>query len=50
MENLDIPEEDLVHPGFNLLLVLGFTDEQIREANLHVSGTMTIEGAPHLKN
>ncbi|TNF24921.1 MAG: vitamin B12-dependent ribonucleotide reductase [Deltaproteobacteria bacterium] len=50
MENLDIPEEDLAHPGFNLLLALGFTDEQIREANLHVSGTMTIEGAPHLKN
>ena len=28
---------------------LGFTEAQIEEANVHVCGTMTIEGAPHLK-
>lgn len=36
-------------PNFNFLKALGFTDEQINEANEYVCGTMTIEGAPHLK-
>lgn len=35
--------------GFNLLKELGFTRAQIEEANEYVCGTMTIEGAPHLK-
>ena len=35
-------------PGFDLLTSLGFTKEQIREANAFVCGTMTVEGAPHL--
>ena len=48
-EKLNIPKEDLLHPGFNLLRELGFTDEQIKEANLYICGTMTLEGAPHLK-
>jgi ribonucleoside-diphosphate reductase alpha chain len=34
---------------FDLLSALGFTPEQIAEANAFVCGTMTIEGAPHLK-
>ncbi len=34
---------------FNLLERLGFSREDIRLANDHVCGTMTIEGAPHLK-
>ena len=36
-------------PSLNMLDVLGFTKEQIAEANEYVVGTMTIEGAPHLK-
>jgi ribonucleoside-diphosphate reductase alpha chain len=36
-------------PGFDVLTALGFTREQINEANAYVCGTMTIEGAPHLK-
>jgi ribonucleoside-diphosphate reductase alpha chain len=36
-------------PGFDLLSALGFTRAQIEEANEHVCGTMTVEGAPHLK-
>ncbi|MDO8559955.1 MAG: adenosylcobalamin-dependent ribonucleoside-diphosphate reductase [bacterium] len=36
-------------PGFNLLSRLGFTPEQLQEANEYVCGTMTIENAPHLK-
>ena len=33
-----------------LLTILGFSDEQISEANEYICGTMTIEGAPHLKD
>jgi ribonucleoside-diphosphate reductase alpha chain len=36
-------------PGFNVLPFLGFTDQQIDEANLYVCGTQTVEGAPGLK-
>ncbi len=35
-------------PG-DLLSVLGFTEEQINAANEYICGTMTLEGAPHLK-
>ena len=46
---LGIPAERLADPGFDLLRHLGFTKAQIDAANDHVCGTMTIEGAPHLK-
>lgn len=46
---LGFSDEQLDDPGFNLLKELGFTKEQIEEANDYVCGTMTIEGAPHLK-
>lgn len=36
-------------PNFDVLAELGFTQEEIAEANEYVCGTMTIEGAPHLK-
>jgi len=36
-------------PDFNLLAFLGFTEAQIDEANLHVCGAQTVEGAPGLK-
>lgn len=35
--------------SFDILSALGFTKEQIEEANLYCCGTMTVEGAPHLK-
>jgi len=35
--------------NFNMLRALGFTDAQIEEANEYVCGSMTLEGAPHLK-
>lgn len=46
---LGFSEEQLDDPGFNVLKELGFTKEQIDEANDFVCGTMTIEGAPNLK-
>jgi ribonucleoside-diphosphate reductase alpha chain len=46
---LKIPEAVSNAPGFDLLTHLGFTRKQVEEANTYVCGTMTIEGAPHLK-
>ncbi|QEL17061.1 vitamin B12-dependent ribonucleotide reductase [Limnoglobus roseus] len=46
---LKIPAETLNATTFDLLTYLGFTREQINDASTFVCGTMTIEGAPHLK-
>ena len=46
---LKITEEQLNDWNFNMLKYLGFTGEQIAEANEYICGTMTLEGAPHLK-
>ncbi|MCC5956954.1 MAG: vitamin B12-dependent ribonucleotide reductase, partial [Natronohydrobacter sp.] len=48
-ETLGIPAAELNNPTFDLLKHLGFTKAQIDAANDHVCGTMTLEGAPHLK-
>ena len=37
-------------PDFNLLRAMGFSHREIDLANDYVCGTMTIEGAPHLKD
>ncbi|MBR9842139.1 MAG: vitamin B12-dependent ribonucleotide reductase [Rhodobacteraceae bacterium] len=46
---LGIPAEKLNDPTFDLLSHLGFTRKDIDAANDHVCGTMTLEGAPFLK-
>jgi ribonucleoside-diphosphate reductase alpha chain len=46
---LGIPAEKLNDPTFDLLKSLGFSKADIDAANDHVCGTMTLEGAPHLK-
>ncbi|SFB79598.1 vitamin B12-dependent ribonucleotide reductase [Tropicimonas isoalkanivorans] len=46
---LGIPAEKLNDPGYDMLTDLGFTKAQIDAANDHVCGTMTLEGAPHLR-
>ncbi|MBT8415063.1 MAG: vitamin B12-dependent ribonucleotide reductase, partial [Boseongicola sp.] len=46
---LGIPADKLNDPTFDLLRHLGFTKKDIEAANDHVCGTMTLEGAPHLK-
>lgn len=48
-KTLGIPEEKLNDPSFDLLAHLGYSKEQIAMANNHVCGTMTLEGAPFLK-
>ncbi|MCP5039136.1 MAG: vitamin B12-dependent ribonucleotide reductase [Rhodobacteraceae bacterium] len=47
---LGIPSETLNDPSFSLLGHLGFSRADIDLANDHVLGTMTLEGAPHLKD
>ncbi len=49
LKSLGLSEEQYAAPGFSLLEHLGFTKAQIAEANDYVCGTMTIEGAPHLR-
>ncbi len=49
-ERLSIPKDRIADPTFNLLSWLGFSDEQIDEANEHVCGAMTLEGAPHIRD
>lgn len=46
---LHFTDEQLDDFSFSILSALGFTKEQIEEANDYICGTMTIEGAPHLK-
>jgi ribonucleoside-diphosphate reductase alpha chain len=48
-DKLALAQEQIEAPGFDLLTALGFTREQVAEANDYVCGTMTIEGAPHLR-
>ena len=48
-EHLGFTEEELNDWNFNMLKSLGFKREQIQAANDYCCGTMTIEGAPHLK-
>jgi len=48
-DTLGFPEKDTDRWDFNLLAELGFTHEQIEAANEYCCGTMTIEGAPELK-
>jgi len=47
---LGIPEEKLSDPAFDLLTHLGFNKAQIEAANAHACGTMTLEGAPFLRD
>jgi ribonucleoside-diphosphate reductase alpha chain len=48
LTRLGIDPERADEPGFDLLEALGFTKDQIEEANDIICGHQTIEGAPHL--
>ncbi len=50
VKELGIDLKDLDTPGFDLLTALGFSATEIDEANVHICGTMTVEGAPHIKD
>ncbi|MBD3178058.1 MAG: vitamin B12-dependent ribonucleotide reductase [Armatimonadia bacterium] len=49
-ETLGLTDEQLDSFDFSLLQHLGFTPEQIAQASEYVCGTMTVEGAPHLRD
>lgn len=48
-KTLHISEEKLNSPDLDILKEIGFTNEEIAAANNYVCGTMTVEGAPYLK-
>ncbi|GAB4017234.1 MAG: vitamin B12-dependent ribonucleotide reductase [Bdellovibrio sp.] len=49
-ETFKLSDTDLANPMLNILKVAGFSDDEIRVANDYVCGTMTVEGAPFLKD
>jgi len=49
LQRLGFEPEQYHDFSWSLLEALGFTDAQIEKANTYVCGTMTVEGAPHLK-
>jgi ribonucleoside-diphosphate reductase alpha chain len=49
IQRLGLTMEQASTPGFELLRAIGFTRAQIDEANEVICGSMTIEGAPHLR-
>ncbi|MDQ6734458.1 MAG: vitamin B12-dependent ribonucleotide reductase, partial [Nitrospirota bacterium] len=48
-EKLGFTDSQMNEPNFNMLKALGYTQEEIVAANDYCCGTMTVEGAPHLK-
>ncbi len=50
MRRLGFTSEQYNAPGFTMLKALGYSDADIREANDHICGRQTIEGAPHLRD
>lgn len=49
LNRLGFKAEQYSSPDFNLLRAIGFNRQQIAEANEYICGTMTVEGAPYLK-
>jgi ribonucleoside-diphosphate reductase alpha chain len=49
LARIGVPKEESLKPTFNFLRWAGLTEKQIDEANEAICGTMTVEGAPHLK-
>lgn len=49
LEQLGFAEDVFAASDFNLLAALGFSKDEVAKANEYVCGTMTVEGAPGLK-
>ena len=50
LQRLGFSPAQYFNQEWNLLEALGFTDEEIHAANNYICGTMTVEGAPFLKD
>lgn len=49
LERLGFTPEQYGDYNWSLLEALGFSDDEIEAANIYICGTMTVEGAPYLK-
>lgn len=49
LQRLGFKQEQYFNFEWSLLEALGFTEQQIEEANDYICGTMMVEGAPYLK-
>ena len=50
LEKLNLNKEQMANMNFNMLSALGFSNDEIEEANIFCCGTMTLEGSPHIKD
>ncbi len=50
LKRLGFTEDQFSDWSFNMLKGLGFSDEEVDAANDYVCGSMTVEGAPYLKD
>lgn len=50
VKKLGLPVKRLDDPNFDMLVELGFSKADIDNANTYVCGSMTLEGAPHMKD
>ena len=46
---LGLTNAQLADPTFDILAALGFSRDEVAAANAYATGTMTVEGAPHLQ-
>ena len=49
LKRLGFQPENYNNFEWSLLEALGYSEDQIEEANIYICGTMTVEGAPYLK-
>ncbi len=49
-EKLNFSEAEIANPALNILEKMGYSKEQILAATDTICGTMSLEGAPHLKD
>jgi ribonucleoside-diphosphate reductase alpha chain len=49
-EKLNLSEAEIANPALNILEKMGYSKEQILAATDTICGTMSLEGAPHLKD
>ncbi len=49
-DTLKLSKEQLDDPAFDMLAALGFSKSEVEAANTWCTGSMTLEGAPHLKD
>ncbi len=50
IQTLGLTEAQINDPEFDMLSTLGFSKTEIEKANIYCCGTMTLEGAPNLKD